>query len=227
MNTERDLKQIIYQESGTYVRQHESMLFQRLNYFLVAIAFLVAGFVELAVNSAQHDSNTLRIGLTVLVGTTGFVISWFFTAINYFNGTTLINAYEFAEQVEDDLFNNTFDLSQTKRLYRHINKELLASGRFKFDLKTLLYDCIVASIRIEFNTKEREPRAPHTWIIPFCFILFWLAALSIYCSFVFAWWTTLIIIGIPMLIVALYDYNVRKKNYQNRFNSLFNRAKIN
>ena len=36
---------------------------------------------------AQHESNTLLIGLTVLVGTTGFVISWFFTAIHYFNGS--------------------------------------------------------------------------------------------------------------------------------------------
>lgn len=48
MDTEdSELKKIAYQESGNFVRQHESMLFQRLNYFLVAIAFLVAGFVEL------------------------------------------------------------------------------------------------------------------------------------------------------------------------------------
>jgi len=197
----KDLNKIIYQESGNFVRQHESMLFQRLNYFLVAISFLAAGFVELAASSAQRNANPLVMGLAVLVGVTGFLISWFFTAINYFNGTTLIKAYEFAEQVEGDFLSKASDLSEPKHLYHYINKDMLASGNHKFDLKTLLYDSIVASMRSKFNTKEGEPRAPHTWIIPYCFIWFWLAALSIYCGFVFAWWTPFIIVGTPVLVV--------------------------
>ena len=99
-----NLKIIAYQECGGFVRQHESMLFQRLNYFLVAIAFLVAGFVELAASSTQHHANSLLAGLAILVGAAGFLISWLFTAINYLNGRTLTRAYVLAEHLEKQLF---------------------------------------------------------------------------------------------------------------------------
>jgi hypothetical protein len=213
MNTEnRDLRQIAYQESGNFIRQYESMLFQRLNYYLVAIAFLVAGFVELVASSTQYSANPLLTRLAVLVGTTGFLISWFFTAINYFNGKTLNEAYEFAEKAEDDFLNNLFDLSQTKHVYRYINKDILASGKFKFGLKMLLYDSIIGSFQPEYNTKEGEPRAPHTWIIPFCFIWFWLIALSIYCGFKFHWWA--FFVGSPVVGFALYHYKIYQNVYR-------------
>ena len=205
MTTEnRDLRQIIYQESGSFVRQHESMLFQRLNYYLVAIAFLAAGFVELAATSTQSAANPLLTWLAVLVGATGFFISWFFTAINYLNGQTLTMAYKFAEQLEKKLIIVNPGFSETDLLYRHINYEIFESGKYEVNHKTFIYDSIIASIRFRYNYREGEPRAPHTWTIPCFFIAFWLVALSIYCWSVFAWWTMLIIIGIPILSVIVY-----------------------
>jgi hypothetical protein len=200
----KDVKQIIYQESGNFVRQHESMLFQRLNYYLVAIAFLAAGFVELAATSTQPAANTLLTWLAVLVGVTGFFISWFFTAINYLNGQTLTMAYKYAELLEKKLIRENPSLSETELLYRHINYEIFESGKYKVNHKTFIYDSIIASIRFRYNYHGGEPRAPHTWTIPCFFIAFWLIALSIYCRFVFSWWTPFIIIGIPVLLVVIY-----------------------
>ena len=199
-----NLKIIAYQECGGFVRQHESMLFQRLNYFLVAIAFLVAGFVELAASSTQHHANSLLAGLAILVGAAGFLISWLFTAINYLNGGTLTRAYVLAEHLEKQLFvDKTSELAELKLPYRHMSDAIFESSEFRFGFKMFFYDSVAASfLHFNFNTDKGELRAPHTWIIPFYFTLFWLAALSIYCFFLIHWWT--LFVGSPII----YDFIV-------------------
>lgn len=201
MNDENwNRKQTLYQESWNFIRQQESLLFQRVNYFLVAIAFLVAGIVDLAVNSIQHRANPLLIGLVVLVGSTGLLISWIFTAMDYFDAQILTASYRLIQVREKELMDETAKASEIGLPYAQI-LQTMKKGSGEFNPKTFLFDSIVAPFKFIFGKKE--PLAPHTWFLPFFFILFWLAALSIYCGFKFNWWTILLIIGIPISLVVM------------------------
>jgi hypothetical protein len=193
-------KQTLYQESWNFIRQQESLLVQRVNYFLVAAAFLVAGFVELAANSIQNPVNPLMTSLAVLVGSMGLLISWVFTAMDYYDAQILTVSYGCMEERERKLLDTTIDATTTGLPYEQI-KKILKNDKGNFDFKIFVYDSIVAPFK--FILGKKEPLAPHTWFVPFFFVLFWLTALSIYCGFTFSWWWLFLIIGLPVLFVAV------------------------
>ena len=65
-----------------YVNQLNSQLIQRVNYFLVGIAFLVTAFVALVTSQSFHN-NPYFISLAVLISGTGCLLSLIFTVMNY------------------------------------------------------------------------------------------------------------------------------------------------
>ena len=213
-------RQVFYQEACNRVRQHETLLMQRLNYFLIAIAFLAAAFVQLTLGSSNG-----RVYLALLVGTAGILLSWAYTAINYYNAKILKMAYIHSMDLEYKvLVNQHFNVSDLPQNY--LNTQLFESGNFKAGLKLIFKDCLVGSVGVSFNSKKLiDPNesetlpGPHTWIIPYCFIIFWLLALMIFiCALTPKW--GLIIVGLALLYFLMFPlvylcikgmYDKRKK----------------
>lgn len=156
------------------------MLFQRLNYFLISIAFLITAFVGLAVNGF--------ISLALLVGITGVLLSWLYTAINYHGSKVLKMICEHTNLLESKFFkdNDTIEFNELPYNYMYAQAYL---DENKFSPKTL-YESLKESARIEFggkqdggDKKKSKISSPHTWIIPYWFAVFWLIALIIYIFF--------------------------------------------
>lgn len=179
-----DFRKVTYQESAHFVRQHEALLFQRLNYFLISSAFLVTAFVVLLTNSFQKhtlswDSICILFRLTILVGSIGFLLSWLFASINFHNSRTLKMSYKY---LEDELENNLLEGSKdiTKLPYAYIRDKIFRSGDYDYGVTTVIYYPIVALPTLFKKGKDYELPAPNTWVIPLCFAIFWLFALFIY-----------------------------------------------
>jgi hypothetical protein len=165
-----DKNQIFYQESCNERRQYESMLFQRLNYYLVAIAFLVAAFVELAVNKYVY--------LALFMGGFSFALSWFYAALNYHNTIImqkiLANTAYLEKQIVDDGY-----LDNSRLPYNYESRP----PEYPFGYKTLVE--MIKDVRMSFRNEKSNNGigrllSPHTWLVPYSFILFWLGALIIY-----------------------------------------------
>jgi hypothetical protein len=73
-----DKNQILYQEASNLARHYQTLLFQRLNYFLISSAFLVASFVQLALNPRYFS-------LALVISAGGIALSWAYTSINFYN----------------------------------------------------------------------------------------------------------------------------------------------
>jgi len=199
-------RQVFYQEACNRVRQHETLLMQRLNYFLIAIAFLVAAFVQFTLSSLNG-----RVLLAFLAGTAGILLSWAYTAINYYNAKILKMAYLHAMDLEYKVFvNQHINVSDLPQNYFYT--PLFESGNFKAGLKLIFVDCLVGSVGISFNNKKsNDPNesetlpGAHTWMIPYCFIIFWLLALLIFiCTLTPKW--GLIIIGLALLYFLMFPF---------------------
>ena len=170
--------QVLFQAACDRVKQHESLLFQRLNYFLISIAFLIAAFVQLALNTSNHS-----YPIALLVGIAGVLLSWIYTAINFSNAKILKIVYENANSLEKKYFKGE-KLKASELPMNFVFSSIFESSKFKVDWKTYIYDCIRGSAQTSFNTGQKDYiPSPHTWMIPYFFIVFWLAALVLYFIF--------------------------------------------
>lgn len=220
-------KQIFYQESCNERRQYESMLFQRLNYFIVAIAFLVAAFVQLALSRL--------IWLALFVGGFGAALSWLYTAINYHNARIMSKLVDDTANLEEKFFNDKNDLYIYELPYSRM-KITLSENKFKFDWCTVLWDTI-KDIKISgFNKQNTEGEvvlSPHTWMIPYSFVIFWLIALILYISLYLTPYYGLFlpmaflvyVIGVP-LVLPSEKYNEQIVSGQSRAQLMNVRNKI-
>ncbi len=171
-----EIRRALYQEACNAMRQQETMLFQRLNYFLVAIAFLLTAFVQLVTREL--------IALALLVGTAGVLLSWLYTAINY-HAAGILKLVRDRALVSEKRLLYTGDLDSSALVHNDLESEIFESGEHEFNICTILVKCIRASAKFSFNKKDDKEKivTPHTLLIPYYFIAFWLTALTVYIYF--------------------------------------------
>lgn len=177
-----DLRKTYYQEYSNMFRHQESLIFQRFNYFLIGNSFLTIAFVTLSTNAIQSINEPFYQNLNalaLLLGLAGFLISWFFTAINLHNAKIIKMIGERLRYLEKNITSNKVNKSII--LPYNTTFEKLNSEEFNFDMKTLLIapPKHIASLFFK-KTGNRELPAPHTWMAPFCFSIFWIIAIILY-----------------------------------------------
>jgi len=141
----RDLRRLRY-EKGLEIRRHEvDLLFQRFNFFMVGMSFLVAAFAAIV---ASDPSDKLRvIGLAIAV--IGVLLSLGFSVINYFaaRAITRFNDYLLTVELKVGLKDRPF-----------LRMLQLAKARpFRDSHWHCFWHCA----------------APHTRLIPLGFSVFW------------------------------------------------------
>ena len=174
------------------IRQAESLLFQRFNYFLVVNAFLTTAFATLAVISF-HNSQVYLWLLTLLVAAAGLITSYLFSAINLSNAQNLRMLYEYAMKLEQ---------GKTESLlppYTNIGEKIL-SPNAKGDVRSnsimlpsiLALAMIFRYFHIQFADNQANSKttdvltrtpAPTTWIIPWGFSTFFWLPIFLLCIF--------------------------------------------
>jgi hypothetical protein len=181
-----------YDVAVGYFRGDLNLLFQRLNYYLIATAFLIGGFITLIANSISK-TGSLDIGpldwYIYIIAAVGFIISLVFGVINYLNSLVIarigiyIREIEKGKGLEDD--NKPFNKmkvigEKTAFSVLYILNVYLQTLAYPFGVKTFGY----------FETKDIFKKnddsfiqmAPHTWLIPMFFLGIW-SIILIYISF--------------------------------------------
>ena len=144
-NGENDLTRLRY-EKGLEIRYHEvDLLFQRFNFFMVGMSFLVAAFAAIV---ASDHSDELR-GISLAIVGIGALLSLGFFVINY-------SAARNITRFDDYLLKVELEVGLKDRPF--LQALLLANNRpFKDSHWYCLWHC----------------RAPHTRLIPLGFTFFW------------------------------------------------------
>jgi len=151
------------------IRHQESLLFDRLNFFLAGSAFLITAYAALVVAVKHWSSSHSILLLTYLVNGAGFYLCLFFAVINYLN-TKIIEA----------------DSSQIKDWQTKVHKcdetledsaDMIRREVVENEFRSNPYRLILGPIK-GFCKFLKEPFhlavAPHTYILPLGISVFWL-----------------------------------------------------
>lgn len=193
-------------ERTDYVLHETSWLFQRFNYFLVGIAFLVTALA--AIVSSQHFALNVGSGYLAWFGralcAAGYSLSFFFAVVNHL------------ASIEIQRLRKTLDEEPETPLFKWANKtwpEGLLNGRRLFnDIHAILNP----------SHEKGQQIGSHTYLVPLGFWLFWLllSLILLPSPSVGYWWSYLFTIGylvaIPVLMYWLaYFFRPRRQMHHN------------
>jgi hypothetical protein len=143
----------IFQERINYILHSTNWIFQRFNYFLIGIAFLVTALAAIwaSWNYGMDPVNGQAAWFLRIICFSGYFLSIFFTYIDYNGSVELKNLW------------NTLYHKPAMRLNGWVIKP--------YKDKLNLWDDLIGIIRPK---KGRRQPASHTYLIPIFFAVFWL-----------------------------------------------------
>jgi len=159
---------LFYETAFQLQRREVELLFQRFNFFLIGTAFLITAFAAVVVsqNFTESPCNNLVL-LAHAINAVGYYIAFFFTIANYLNTRTINKLGDYIRGLEDGNFPAP----------PHLSLELSVRQLRSKPLCLIIDMCKnFGSIFISpFDFSKHHP-APHTWLIPSGFVLFWIFA---------------------------------------------------
>lgn len=162
--------EIAYNKATETLNREINLLFQRLNFFLIATAFLLTAFATIVAGGRNSD----LLSINYVIAAAGFIYSSLIATTNYLNTRIIygIGVYirglekkDFAQEVKQSLLPSYAINRIVKGL---INKK---SGF------SLVCPMIKSCSNVVFNLKKinDESVGNHTYIVPCLFSLVWLA----------------------------------------------------
>ncbi|MGA9049281.1 MAG: hypothetical protein WB588_09840 [Dehalococcoidia bacterium] len=195
-----------------FIHREEKLVFQRFNFFLIAMALLIGAFVLIA----TYFNYPIMLPLSLIIFFTGYLLSYIFALANYSSAKV---THRLAVNLSivgpdkhwDDLYG--FTLEQDTEI-----KKL----RWSYICSFL---CDSARALLPFDKNSRGLR-PFTWLIPSGFVLAWIAVWAVvitkwfyfdgYIWFYWSgrlWWLTLcLLLVLPFIVyyVVLAFYTIGK-----------------
>lgn len=175
MSTNSNWKEY-YHVASDYYHRDLDRIFQRLNYFLIATAFLITGFI--AVMASQkfllHNLTSEIYWLALAICIIGILLSGGFAVINFLNAKIVFDIAKYVRKLEtDDDYSPPF------------GQTLVIAGGNRFSLllcvmlpiHTLAYIARTSIDELRGNKSDNGiyiEFAPHTWLLPMFFCLVWL-----------------------------------------------------
>ena len=163
--------EIAYNKAIELLDRDIKLLFQRLNFFLIATAFLLAAF-----GAVVGDDTILRwIGLIIAV--TGILFSLLFASINYLNTRIIWKIGRYVRYLEGRDF--TAPVTKGQEPYNKIYKLVKTEMRSRKNLWLLVPQMFKSMITLWKKPKVAGERsvADHTYIVPFFFMFVWILLL--------------------------------------------------
>jgi hypothetical protein len=165
-----DLK-TAYQKAIDYRNQDLTLLFQRLNYFLIGSAFLITAYATL-ITRLTPDYTVVTV-LTYVIEGVGIYLSLFFAIINYLNNVVIEKIDDYIRCLENTTSSNFV------KPFTYLKNDIVASvQKYSFNNNPLnLLGKVILEVIINlinpFNSSNHR-FAPNTFIIPLGFFLFWI-----------------------------------------------------
>jgi hypothetical protein len=207
----------VYRTAVESMRHLESLLFDRLNYFLAGSAFLVTAYAALAVSIKHWSPFNPILLLTYLVNATGFYLSIFFAVINYLNSRIIGTIQQAIIDIESGKINETqYTKTNIQLAYGNYFRYQSSIGKtvYKDDFNNKTINVLLGPLkglqtyfskpmRIDnMNVKyHKDIEAPHTYILPLGLSFFWFVAFLVVLPHHF-WWAVLglLIYCAPLLV---------------------------
>lgn len=160
-----------------------TLLFQRLNYFFIATAFLIAGFASSYATARANELDDVLWIAYVLIGI-GIIISLFFTVINYLNGRIIYEISKHIMKLEILDFESDITSKEAPSIkLRKITRSAVTGGMWKL-LGELLSEIYYIGLVFVFQRKQlnnirkaEKSIASHVYLLPFGFTLSWIIIL--------------------------------------------------
>jgi hypothetical protein len=198
------------------VRLELKLLFQRFNYFLVGISFLVIAFAPIVSSSKFYADidNIYFVSLAGIICIAGCWLSFFFAVVNHLSSIVL---GKLGTIVDNPTHADSLG-EWAKEPWEKIGDLLWPWGIFSDMVNVLKYP---------FGKEGVGKSAPHTYLAPFGFTVLWFIFWIILCCSIFYWLLLqysynllviiilLIIIGvIPLIPIVFYWYKVKTMRHK-------------
>lgn len=196
------------------MKHESSLLFQRLNFFLVGTAFLITAFATLTfVYGGDYGQSCKPLILAYMINAVGLFLSAFFMLINYLNTRILWHLRKYTVDLESNYSKSRrapeTPLSKAKEIIEEIiPREMPNPCVFA---KSMWQD--LCSVFDDLAKSAKKTIAPHTWIVPLGFTTFWLV--TFFLVLPIDWIPTTIVFG-SLGIVAL-KFVAKKCRYKPLF----------
>jgi hypothetical protein len=159
-----------YRTANQWREGELTRLFQRVNYFLIGTAFLVAPLVALFLSPYFLSSWSLLLLASLLI-LVGFGVSIVFTFSNYLNDRIIRMINKYIKDIENKT-NNDFNF--VAWLFYNASKNNLCLKQFiKAYFDDFLDSIRHPSLATNPDDQKHGRAASLTWILPFMFMVFW------------------------------------------------------
>ena len=145
-------------------------LFQRVSFFLVSTAFLIAALVAL-INSVKFSSTIPLQVFAYLLIAVGLGLSVVFTLSNYINDRIIRIIWELIKDIESGKGPDGYVVAWFHQKVEKENESLIKK------ILCDLYKVIMHPFSIVKHSKGIS--VPHTWLIPLGFTFFWIGAIIV------------------------------------------------
>jgi disulfide bond formation protein DsbB len=170
-------------------------LFQRVNFFLIGTAFLIAALVSLVIAKNFADSEPLVV-FAYLLTSVGLGLSILFTISNYVNDRTIRKLWDMIQDIEAG---NVPHPGVVTNLMEKAENDKLGIFSFVSEFSGSCWSASGNPFAVAGGSLKIS--VPHSWAIPFSFTFFWIIS-SAMVSFEKGYWLAgWIIIGAVILIM--------------------------
>ena len=161
----KDNKFTLFYETAFHLQRSEvTGLFQRLSFFLIGTAFLVTALAAVSPYLLANNPNDKLVLLGHIITALGYYAAFFFLFTNYLNTRIIRLLGDYIRDLEEGASRPPPHLYLEDRTSTLSNRPL-----------AMIWDLIVEVCGIflsPFKFHKKRP-APHTWLLPLGFVIFW------------------------------------------------------
>jgi len=166
--------------------RNAALLLQRLNFFLITTAFLIAGILATYTSSIPISLSVATYIRPTLMAVAA-ILSFAFMVINYWNTRILAGIRDYTLELEENDFSHQVPINDRpyhkiedilRQLHNGVNICQLVLGSIS---EPCAYTFALCGIRCAWvRRKVREGMAPHTYVIPQLFLILWIIWIILY-----------------------------------------------
>ena len=210
---------VAYDKALEISKNMEDSVLQRLNFFLIATAFLIAGLATLVASGNDAGLTIRQLTLAYIINALGLYLSLFFTAINFHNIDILTDFGGYIRTLEQGLVKRRDKLHITEPPPATKAEDIanLKMKGFPWSLLGRLFRQLYSQIASPHEA-AKGGKTNHTFLVPLLFVVVWLVIF--FSVFPLCWMATAVVFGLICLSFAvihylpkiLKAYSARKRN---------------
>jgi hypothetical protein len=206
-------------------RQHDTtLLFQRLNYFLLSTSFFLAAFISL-INSSKFslDLQNSYYWIAQILCVVAFVVSLGFTVVNLINARIIYKVLKCLRDLENSKAEYLF--KDNKPIFNNFMEKAVKPYKFSYKYLMIIPIYTIAYItqtKLDSNHDNNisiEDVAPHTWLVPILIAFLWL---MIYFTLFINHWVLLSLVVLLFIFFGTLFCSMRKPAFVDRLSNIMN-----